>query len=233
MKKLLLLCLLALQGSVFGEQNKILLESEYWPYRVATSEIITANEKVLRAGTVGVLVRAESEAETVSLVVDFGRNGVQRVNADQTDLHIRISEIKSGEVQKLLPNYVNMLANKFAVLLPESNYKLKLEEFESRDGFVFIYSSGLSHLETLLNQVGAATDLINHIVIVIPEAGEPELEAVREVIRSHPVAAAVFLPHLSEPYRNTLSHAVESNSIVVTNMDGYVTEQAEISVVNE
>lgn len=212
--------------SVNGDEPLSIIEgSEFWPYRVELTETVETPDQSLKEGKTGVLIRAERvDSGDIILIVDFGRHGTHRLPSDATDIATRMHRIRAGQEKKLLPNYVQMLANKFVVLRPESNYKLKLEEFEEVEKFVFIYPRSIDHAADLLDHTKQIVDEEKSVVIVLPGesiAGEP----FRAAVRSHPVEAGVFFDHIALPYKMTLRHeASKTGGIVVTDMDGLVLE---------
>jgi len=231
MKKLALIFILsfnlmAAEGSALADP--ILTNSGFWPYRVSLVEPYESALGSLRSGVTGVLIRVETDDNgEAQLVVDFGRNGLCRLPTDLTDIETQIEQIESGVIVKSLPNYVQMLANKFALLLPDLNYKLKLEEFEDYDGFVFVYAHALESVETLLDQVSLIPGNEKYIPLVLPQS-DLDGEVLRQTIREHPITAGVLFTHLVGPYQQTLAHDVGSGDvIVVTDMDGRILERKE------
>lgn len=207
----------------------IIENSELWPYRISMSEAYEIDSISLAPQSIGVLVRAEiADSGETQLVVDFGRNGRCHVPARLTDIKVRMNQIESGVMDKSLPNYVQMLANKFALLLPEHNYKLRLEEFEDYQGFVFIYASTFKGTLELLNKVGQMADYEKYIILVLPES-ELEGERLRRAVREHPIPAGVIFPHLVVPYKLTLAHEIgASEALFVTDMDGLILRSIQI-----
>jgi hypothetical protein len=219
----LLLLLFSIGSARSGVPSSVIEKSEFWPYRVELTETVETPGEKLKEGRTGVLIRAEGgENGEIILVVDFGRHGSHELPPSATDIATRMQRIRTGKERKLLPNYVQMLANKFAVLRPESNDKLKLEEFEEVDKFVFVYPRSIDHIASLLDHVSRILEEEESVVIVLPEegmAGEPFRAAVRE----HPVEAGVFFDHIALPYKLTLRHdAAEAGGFVVTDMNGLI-----------
>lgn len=217
-----LFCVASANGD---EPMSIIEESEFWPYRVELTEAVETGDKSLQKGKTGVLIRAErvDRGDTI-LIVDFGRHGAHHLPSHSTDIVSRMQRIRTGEERKLLPNYVQMLANKFVVLRPELNYKLKLEEFKEVDKFVFIYSKSIDHAVALLDHAKKLRGIEKSVVIVLPEEGI-DGEQFRAAVRAHPVEAGVFFDHIALPYKMTLRHeAAKTGGIVVTNMEGLVLE---------
>ena len=99
----LLLLPLAIQASSISEN--IFERSEYWPFRVTWN-----SEESIDKGFPGILIRLE---DNETALLDYGRDGIHRVPADQTDIVERASEIISGDRDKELPNFIAYTANMF------------------------------------------------------------------------------------------------------------------------
>lgn len=205
------------------DAGDVLSQSAHWPYRVALTQDHTVANHELKRGLTGVLVRAEENHNGETMVrIDFGRWGRQALPVSLTDLEERIDRVKSGELSKLMPNYVHMLANKFVLLRPGLNYKLELQEFEDCKGFIFLYPNSREGMTALMDQANDDESLEGYVTLVLP-AFEYDGEQLRREIREHPLNAGILFPHLLEPYRQTLSHQADgSDALIVTDLDGLI-----------
>lgn len=201
--------------------SDLLSQSEAWPYRIELRQDVETMH--LKEGQIGVLVRAYEKSEgQVKLLVDFGRNGMHSVSPDWTDIQERIFQIQTGGMAKDMPNYVQLLANKFVLLRPEDNYKLKLEEFEDYEGFAFLYPTSARGMHALLDLAKHDDSLHQSIILVLPDF-DMDPEQMRREIREYHLEAGYLFPHLLNPYRKTLSHDVDgADVLIVTDKDGRI-----------
>lgn len=226
-KLAIFLCLVSTVPSLCA--SDLLSQSEAWPYRVELREDVEAMR--LKKGQDGVLVRVYKEPEKqVKLLVDFGRNGIHSLSPGLTDIKDRILRIQAGKMTKHMPNYVQLLANKFVLLRSEDNYKLRLEEFEGYEGFAFLYPTSAEGMHALLDLVRHDHSLDRYIILVLPDF-EMNPEQMRREIREYSIEAGCLFPHLLNPYRQTLSHDVDgADTIIVTDKDGLVVRSERLTV---
>lgn len=226
----LFLIFILLLSSLIGEQNyedlDLINDSQYWPYRISLLDNIKTDDgRIIKQNTVGVVIRVEELDKQAFVVVDFGDKGIQFVEAAKTDIKSAISRIKTKQQDKWGSNYVQMLANKFSIVEEESFYKLSLDDFSTRQGFLFVYLSSKTSIEGLAadyKQYAAELSEAGLVPILFPLFSVNDVELVK-TMREHTLCLGVFPGYLSGPYRDTLHHQSEGRDlIVITDLEGKI-----------
>jgi hypothetical protein len=172
----------------------------FWPYQT----VLTRPSKSLPAGSLGVLIRVESER---AARVDFGRDGLYDVPIAATDLVERANAIRLGKAEKLAPNFLLAIGPR---LLDSRSPVVKAFEFkEAATHHVFLcvfadpWRKEFLEISTGLERLRARPDVLT---ILFPQSHRPDSQ-VSGQLRAMQWTPPFVYAHLAEPYTHSLLDA--------------------------
>jgi len=191
-------------------ESTLLANERFWPYQVA----LTAD------GSVGVLIRVE-EGGLVRL--DFGRDGRRNVPVSETDLVERANQVRTGELEKMAPNFVLALGPRLVDSAAETLRPYPFAAVTEKPGFVCVFAD-----PDAANFAEIATALVplneRHRVttILFPQGEHPDA-ALREKLRTLGWAVPFVYDHLAEAYtRSLLRDGARVPAVVLQTSEGRV-----------
>lgn len=112
------------------------IPSAFWPPTIKTiSEIQLSNGNIPKNYR-GALMRIEED----SLIVDFGRHGVQMISPEGTDFYDRLTDYITGAEEKEFTNLALQVGNKLMDFgRGEESGAIRFEEIKDTEVYVFIY----------------------------------------------------------------------------------------------
>lgn len=186
-----------------------LLENEaFWPFQTA----LTGD------GSVGVLIRVEQGGLAR---LDFGREGKRVVPVSQTDLVVRANQIRTGELDKAAPNFVQALGPR---LLDSGSDELRPYPFATvaeKPGFVCVFADpSQAEFASIAAALAPLHDRHGVATILFPQGEHPDLE-LRERLRALKWTIPYVYDHLSESYaRSLLDDSVKAPAVVLLSREG-------------
>lgn len=215
----------------FKESDEV--PSEYWPLHVNTTKdlVVTSNgeeDKIIPENTRAVVIRLESEG---GLLLDFGREGIHRLDPEDTDFLDASHRIANGEVEKLYSIMAGMIAQRLSVptedgsgapysfkIVSESRLFILLYVDDDADLFRAIAEFELSNREALREKAVA--------LILMPTFNYKNSELSKRLY-SYGVRVPFMYDFLVKPYINMLSHQPVLPAIVVTDSNGKIINRHE------
>lgn len=181
----------------------LLASERFWPYRVALVEpwapVPQANP--IPTELDGVLIRVETPEIAR---VDFGRNGVQRVPIDKTDLVTRANRVRLGADEKMMPNLAYQIAPRLGDAASDVPRAYPLLEAMEKRGFLCVFADpGDPGFPALAKALGPLAGHPGVLTVLFPQGEHPDL-AVRDLLRKLGWKSAFVLDYLSEAYTATL-----------------------------
>lgn len=196
----------------------LLANDRFWPYQVEVSQ--SAQPDSLPGGSLGVLIRVEPGGVAR---IDFGRDGLREVPVDATDLVARANRVRSGELEKVAPNFLLALGPR---LLDPAGETLRVFPFESsagKPGFVCVFADpGARNFAALAAAIAPLRERHGVMTILFPQ-GEHRDAKVREKLRALNWTVPFVYDHLSESYTRTLlSSGVGPPAVILQTNEGRV-----------
>lgn len=215
--------------------EKVEKNSAYWPYRVKITKDFYLENKSIRAGIYGILIRIEESTENSPedlpvALCDFGGHGVLPVPLDYTDIVAQFQEYTAEIKIKETSNYALLLAGKLIGTINSSPVKkVTLPIIQGKQQLIFLYAKNAETIDSLEKSAVKATikqDVVERSLIVyIQLSGHVAENAVQRLSSATGIDAATLPQFLVAPLAKSLSHVevgdVE-NRLVVTDLDGKI-----------
>jgi len=188
-----------------------LLENErFWPYQVARTQ----------DGLVGVLIRVEPGGQAR---VDFGRDGRSDMPVSQTDLVARANQVRTGELDKIAPNFVLALGPRLVDSASNTLRPYTFATVTEKPGFVCVFADPRA---ASFAQIAAALAPLSErhgvMTILFPQGEHPD-PALREKLRTLKWTVPFVYDHLSESYtRSLLDDGAKTPAILLQTPEGRV-----------
>ncbi|MGH7292565.1 MAG: hypothetical protein ACREJT_15205, partial [Myxococcota bacterium] len=195
----------------------LLASDRFWPYQV---ELLQSARAELPGGSVGVLIRVEDGGMAR---IDFGRDGLHDVRIDQTDLVLRANRVRSGELEKIAPNFVLALGPRLLDPSTDVLKPLSLGVSSAKPGFLCVFADpSAKSFAALAAALAPLRDRDGVLTIVFPQAEQTDA-VMRERLRELDWDVPFVYDHLSEPYTRTLlSRGVRAPAVQLQTRDGRV-----------
>lgn len=195
---------LAASGAEPAVTSTNLLERErYWPYRVTLTEAWSpeGRDELLRAGSVGVLIRVEPGGVAR---IDFSAEGKLEVPVERTDLVDNANRIRRGELAKGLPNFVHAIGTRLVDAAAPALRALPPEASADRPGFLCVFADPSDEgFASLVEALAPLRDRHDVATLLFPQGEHPDA-GMRERLRSLDWRVPFVYDFLSEPYTRTL-----------------------------
>lgn len=219
MKHLLIFLLLCCSSLRAADYQNLYEESQFWPPRVCLIEPLELKDtgRVLPAGRHGILIRLENEPNgEISLLVDYGSNGLRRLRPEQTDVMDRFLQYKSGAESKSCPNWTMMIGRGFVRTNGGTFEAVKLNELSRYEKMLIVYDDQLSSesLGPLFESVRNSQALLEDsstLVLVMPTAegvGTASKDLLHATERDD-LKIYYMYPYLANAFVKSLSHVTD------------------------
>lgn len=192
-------------AAVVTEQN-LLASERFWPYQIAATEVLppVADRQPVQAGNVGVLIRVEASG---AARVDFGRDGLHEVPVARTDLVERANRIRTGEAEKLAPNFLLAIGPRLVDSAADSLRPLPYAAVAEQRGFLSVFADPGSKTFAALAAALAPLEKRHGVATILLPQGEHPDARVRERLRSLGWTVPFVYDHLAEAYTRSLLEA--------------------------
>lgn len=224
------LSLLGASESCDQQVRSLLADSSSWPAFVQPKgKLELPNGKIVESWQRGVLIRLEDEAPHV--LVDFGREGIHRLEISETNLSDAVASIRSGKLTKAGANYLQMLGPpKLFHPKDGKSVPVTMEEAASWKHLLFLYmpDSGLDWnlLESLLDENGPRLDAYSVKPILMPLDPYSDGEIIEPIVERD-LNIALMHHFLCRSFIDTLQHFPNSRALMVlTDLNGKVFAQS-------
>ena len=190
-------------AAAVSEQN-LLTSDRFWPYQVALTSAVPAKagSPPLEAGSVGVLIRVESNGDAR---IDFGRDGLLTVPVAKTDLVDRANRVRRGELEKVAPNLLLAIGPRLVDSAADTLRPLPFPEVSAARGVLGVFADPNSkELATLAIELAPLHERDGVFTILFPLGAHPDAE-VRERLRALKWTVPFVYDHLAEAYTNSLT----------------------------
>ena len=200
---------------------KNLLASEiFWPYQLELVKQVrrAAPAPILPAGSLGVLIRVEGSGVAR---VDFGRDGLLDVPVASTDLLERANRIRTGDLEKMAPNFVFAIGPRLADSAAASLGAFPFLSMNEMHGFLCVFADpNAQDFSAITAALAPLRESRGVMTILFPQGRISDLE-LREQVRASNWAVPFVYDHMSEAYTHTLLPAgVEPPAITLQTPDG-------------
>jgi hypothetical protein len=188
-----------------------LLENErFWPYQVAKTD----------DGSIGVLIRVEEGGKAR---LDFGRDGKRELPISATDLVARANQIRTGELDKVAPNFVYALGPRLVDSAAETLRPVRFSIVAERPGFVCVFADpGAADFAEIAAALAPLYERHGVSTILFPQGEHPD-PALREKLRALSWTVPFVYDHLSESYtRSLLDEGTKLPRIVLVSNEGRI-----------
>jgi hypothetical protein len=231
------LCYASAANTTRAWEHDLIIEhipSAVWPQFITTSRDIvitdeSGKEFTLSANTRGVFLRAENN----DLLIDFGRNGIQLLNAKSTDFFDRVSALMTGTDTKDFPNLALQIGNKLVTFARgDASGAIRFEEIKPIQVYVLLYLDNYSpdYAQALLDFGLAYKDLKKQfpfIELVLMPRDRKFYDFAFTVGYSVPL----ITPHVRNAYIDTLKHnALPGPTFVAVDANGRILGRTEKAV---
>lgn len=206
------------------------LPSSLWPQFVETTrDIEVADSKTIKNDTRAVLLRVEGD----ELLLDFGRNGISKVNPKDTDFYTRVHEFMTGTSTKEFPNFALQIGNKMMTFGRGSESgPIRFKEAEALEIYILLYLQDYDpdFAQELFNFGLAYDDLKEKwpsIEVVLMPRDRKFYDFGATVGYSVPFIA----PHMRAGYINSLQHGIDTPpGFVAVDNNGRILARSEAPV---
>jgi hypothetical protein len=188
-----------------------LLENErFWPYQAAKTD----------DGSIGVLIRIEEGGKAR---LDFGRDGKRELPISATDLVARANQVRTGELDKVAPNFVYALGPRLVDSAAETLRPVRFSVVAEKPGFVCVFADpGAANFAEIAAGLAPLYERHGVMTILFPQGEHPD-PALREKLRALKWTVPFVFDHLSEPYtRSLLDEGTKPPTIVLLTSEGRV-----------
>ncbi len=197
-------------GAAAVTESTLLEIERFWPYQVARTQ----------DGLVGVLIRVEPGGVAR---IDFGRDGRAELPVAQTDLVARANQVRTGELEKVAPNFVLALGPRLVDSASDTLRPYPFPIVTEKPGFVCVFAdpdapsfAGIAAtLAPLQERHGVTT-------ILFPQGEHPDPE-LREKLRAAKWTVPFVYDHLAESYtRSLLEEGTKPPVVLLLTSEGRV-----------
>jgi hypothetical protein len=203
--------------------EKNLLASEiFWPYQVELVEDVkrVAPAPILPSGSLGVLIGVEASGVAR---LDFGRDGLLNVPVAGTDLLARANRIRTGELEKMAPNFVFAIGPRLADSAGASLRALPFLSMNGMHGFLCVFADpSAKEFPAIAAALAPLHERHGVMTILLPQGRIPDGE-LREQLRAANWTVPFVYDHMSEAYTHSLLPAgLEPPAVTLQTPEGRV-----------
>ena len=181
----------------------LLANERFWPYQVALTEALPADDgkPAIGPGELGVLIRVEPGGVAR---IDFGRDGLRVVAVAETDLVARANRVRTGELEKIAPNFLLALGPRLVDAAGDALRALPYEEAAEHDGFLCVFADpGDAGFAAVVAALAPLQDRHGVWTLFFPQGEVPDA-VLRERLRALQWPVPFVYDHLSEAYTRSL-----------------------------
>jgi hypothetical protein len=204
-----------------------LLESErFWPYLVALTAPFhpEGRERPLPVGLRGVLVRVEEPGDVMR--VDFSRDGRHRVPVDVADVVERANQVRTGELDKIAPNFVHAIGPR---LLDAEAEPMRFYDFAAtfeRPGFLAVFADPRAPgFAEMAKSLAPLRDRNGVLTVLFPQGRHPDLETQEELRKLGWPVPFVLDQHAEGYTRSLLEEGTTLPALMLQTPDGRIVHQ--------
>ena len=170
----------------------LLANERFWPYQVALAN---------GDGAAGVLIRVEPGGVAR---IDFGRDGLREVPIAETDLVERANRIRTGELDKLAPNFLLAIGPRLVDATGERMRPVPYPVAAERQGFLCVFADpGAKEFAAIAAALAPLQDRHGVWTLLFPQAELPDAK-LREQLRRLDWPVPFVYDHLAESYSRSL-----------------------------
>lgn len=187
-------------------EQSLLASERFWPYQLAATEPLppVGDRQPVQAGNVGVLIRVEASGVAR---IDFGRDGLHEVPIAKTDLVERANRIRTGELEKLAPNFLLAIGPRLVDSAADALRPLPYASVAEQRGFLCVFADPASKTFAALAAALAPLQQRHGVATILLPQGEHPDARVREQLRSLEWTVPFVYDHLAEAYTRSLLEA--------------------------
>lgn len=209
-------------GAAIVTAKNLLASEIFWPYQVEIQKDVKRGDPapILPAGSLGVLIRVEASG---AARVDFGRDGLVDVPVASTDLLARANRIRTGELEKMAPNFVFAIGPRLADSAGASLRALPFVSMSSMQGFLCVFADpSAKEFPALAAALAPLRERHGVMTILFPQGRIADV-GLSEQIRAANWPVPFVYDHMSEAYTHTLLPAgLEPPAVTLQTPEGRV-----------
>lgn len=191
--------------------ERLHFQSEYWPDFVNLTEEISLNGKAIQEGTRVILIRVEKE----KVLLDFGRNGLHRLDFDQTNL-IKLAQAQSQRTLSDLGNLTEILSRSVTMVKAEEVVEGKRADFAWKNFVLLIYGNPKEgEVKELLASCRELDSTLARDLRVVLIPLDSVMREVAPLLRELEYESPVMLPFLAKAYSDSWDHGYEGKPLLV------------------
>jgi hypothetical protein len=203
----------------------VLAAERFWPYQVSlVAPVASTSGTPVAPGTTGVLIRVENDGRAR---IDFGRDGLAEAPVAATDLVERANAIRTGDAEKMAPNFVFAIAPRVADPASDTLAVLPFEAALANDRFLCVFADpGDARFAALAKDLGTLR-LRPGLLTILFAQGEHADRALRARLREMSWPVPFVYDHLAEAYtRSLLDAATPRPAVQLVTREGRVLFEA-------
>ncbi len=191
-------------------ESTLLANERFWPYQVALA----------KDGSVGVLIRVESGGVAR---LDFGRDGRRNIPVSETDLLARANQVRTGELDKMAPNFVLAIGPRLVDSASETLRPYSFATVIEKPGFVCVFADpDAANFAEIATALAPLSERHGVTTILFPQGEHPD-PALREKLRALGWAVPFVYDHLAEAYtRSLVADGARVPAVVLLTSEGRV-----------
>jgi hypothetical protein len=179
-------------GAAVVSAQTLLANERFWPYQVAL-----ANGE----GAAGVLIRVEPGGVAR---IDFGRDGLREVPIAETDLLERANRIRTGELDKIAPNFLLAIGPRLVDATGERMRPVPYPLAAERQGFLCVFADpNAKDFAAIAAALAPLQDRHRVWTLLFPRAELPDAK-LRDQLRALDWPVPFVYDHLAEAYSRSL-----------------------------
>lgn len=179
-------------GAAVVSAQTLLANERFWPYQVALAN---------GDGAAGVLIRVEPGGVAR---IDFGRDGLREVPIAETDLVERANRVRTGELDKLAPNFLLAVGPRLVDAASERMRPVPYPVAAERQGFLCVFADpSAKEFAAIAAALAPLQDRHRVWTLLFPQGELPDAK-LREQLRTLDWPVPFVYDHLAEAYTRSL-----------------------------
>jgi len=202
--------------------KNLLANERFWPYHVELTKPWqgAGRSQPLPAGSMGVLIRVEASGLAR---IDFGRDGLDEVPIEATDLVEDANRIREGKLRKLAPNFVIAIGSRLVDSAGPTLRPYPAAAAATQQGFLAVFADpGADDFAALAEALAPLSKREGVLTILFPQGEHPD-DKIREKLSSLGWTVPFVYDFLADTYTRSLVDAkVRLPAIVLQTKEGRV-----------
>src|SRR5262245_52359355 len=199
--------------------SNLMASERFWPYQVALARPWqpAGRAEPLQPAIAGVLIRVE---DPKTARIDFGRDGLYEVPVETTDLLDRANRIRTGELEKMAPNFVLDIGPRLMDPAADPLRPFGLRATAERSRFLCVFADpSAPGFKELAGALAPLRERPGLLTILFAQGRHPD-ETLRDPLRALGWPTPFVLDHLAEAYTPSLLGEVAMPAVMLVTGEG-------------